>query len=160
MNLTYRTGRPSIAVELQSSLSATTNPKQQRVEKANARTKKLEDGLDRSKPSGAATDTGDRWESRGANGVWVREHRTPREALFTPCKVARGPAHPDRFAQVRVTRGCFVNGGIFTIEDSWRSGSAHALLSGPWTGTTTFTSTAVDPHRSNGVGSLPKHVRY
>ena len=101
------------------------------MEKAVSRIEMLESGADK-------VETGDRWHSRGAGGLWVREHRTPREALFTPCKVARGPAHPDLLSQVRVTRGRFIDGGTFVIEDFWNSSAAHSLLSGRWVGTTTF----------------------
>ena len=131
MNLVYRQGRSTIAAKLQSSLCTATTPRQQRVEKSFSRIALLESGANEK-------ESGDRWHARGAGGVWVREHCTPREALFTPCRVARGPAHPDLLSHVRVTRGRFVDGGDFVIKDSWRSSAAHALLFGQWVGTTTF----------------------
>ena len=40
----------------------------------------------------AANDSrwGDRWMSRGSDGVWCRIRSTPRRCLFTPFRVARG----------------------------------------------------------------------
>ena len=131
MRLVYRGGRAEIAAKLQSSLKHKQEAKHLRAVKAEDRICKLE--AERGSFPG-----GDRWQSRGAEGLWLREHRTPREALFTPCRVPRGLAHPDQLSVVRVTKGCFENGGSFTIRDNWYSGSAHSLLPGRWTGTTTF----------------------
>ena len=35
---------------------------------------------------------GDRWKSRGADGIWHRWHTSPRISLFTPCEVSKGTA--------------------------------------------------------------------
>ena len=81
----------------------------------------------------------DKWTSRGADGDWIRLHDTPRRSLFTPCRVARGPAHPDKLEGKRMTIGVFANGEKFKLEDCWREpGLAHRVLSKPWTGATYF----------------------
>ena len=82
---------------------------------------------------------GDSWHSRGVNGKWTRIHTTPRFALFTPSRVARGPACLDKLKSVRVTVGIDSAGHNFRIEDNWRDKEqAHRKLSLPWTGMTTF----------------------
>ena len=87
----------------------------------------------------------DQWRSRGADGMWVRVHSTPRRSLFTPCRVPRGPARPDLLANIRRTEGVDAEGSKFIIEDDWRhGGNAHRVLNKPWTGTTVFT------HREEG----------
>ena len=63
---------------------------------------------------------GDWWISRGAHHRWVRQHSTSRRSLFTPCRVARGPAHPDELSAVRKTEGVFADGEKFLIVDNWR----------------------------------------
>ena len=82
---------------------------------------------------------GDDWHSRGEDGQWIRLHATPRRALFTPCRVARGPTHPDNLMCTRITQGVDSQGRPFVIEDDWReSEQAHRVLELPWTGCTTF----------------------
>ena len=81
----------------------------------------------------------DKWSSRGADGEWTRLHCTPRRSLFAPCRVARGPAHPDKLESARVTKGIDSDGKRFEIKDNWREpGNAHRVLSHPWTGYTMF----------------------
>ena len=81
----------------------------------------------------------DKWISRGADGEWTRLHDTPRRSLFTPCRVARGPAHPDKLEGKRVRVGVFADGEQFKLEDGWRErGLAHRVLNKPWTGVTRF----------------------
>ena len=78
-------------------------------------------------------------ESRGAHGEWARLHATPRRSLFTPCRVARGPAHPDCLRTRRVTECVDFEGNKFRIDDDWREpGRAHKVLDLPWTGLTTL----------------------
>ena len=82
---------------------------------------------------------GDAWKSRGADGEWTRLHVTPQRLLFTPCRVARGPAHLDCLRTRRVTEGVDIEGNRFRINDDWRElGWAHKVLDLPWTGFTTF----------------------
>ena len=81
----------------------------------------------------------DKWSSRGAEGEWIRVHCTPRRSMFTPCRVARGPAHPDKLESIRVTVGINSEGEKFEVQDNWREpGKAHRVLSHPWTGVTKF----------------------
>ena len=76
-----------------------------------------------------------------ASVTGARLHATPRRSLFTPCSVARGPAHPDCLRTRRVTEGVDIEGNRFRIDDNWREpGRAHIVLDLPWTGVTTFRS--------------------
>ena len=62
-----------------------------------------------------------------------------RHTLFTRCRVARGPAHPDCLRTRRVTQGVVIEGNRLWIDDDWRqSGRAQKVLDLPWTGLTTF----------------------
>ena len=59
--------------------------------------------------------------------------------MFTPCRVARGPAHPDLLQSLRRTVGIDINGDQFVVVDDWRSPEcAHRVRELPWTGVTTF----------------------
>ena len=94
---------------------------------------------------------GDTWASRGAAGQWTRVHATPRRALFTPCRVARGPSRTDALANYRRTRGVDEDGVQFEIVDNWRHiASAHRLLMKPWTGTTDFVARVIADAKSLG----------
>ena len=79
------------------------------------------------------------WYSRGSEGSWLRVHSTPRRSFFTPCRVPRGPAHPDELSGHRFTVGININGQSFKIQDDWTDAvDSHRVLELPWTGTTTF----------------------
>ena len=82
----------------------------------------------------------DSWSASGAGGSWVRTHRTPRRALYTPYKVAGGPDRDVRMKRYRVTTGTYtLSGEGFKItDDSLKPGNAHRLLKGSWTGATEF----------------------
>ena len=83
---------------------------------------------------------GDTWTSRGEGGNWIRNHATPRLAMFTPFRVPRGPAKNQRLAMRRRTIGTFLSGGDFDVIDDWTTGSqAHRFLRDAWTGRTEFT---------------------
>ena len=93
---------------------------------------------------------GDLWHSRGAGGSWIRIHSAPRRSLFTPCRVPRGPAHPDKLSGTRVTKGIHCSGNKFVVEDNWMNPDcAHRVLDLPWTGSTTFAS--VEPVQVGGI---------
>ena len=82
---------------------------------------------------------GDRCLSRGGNGIWQRFHSTPRRALFTPCKIARGPGSANGLSAIRFTQGVTVSGKQFEFHDNFKkAGQAHRLLDEPWIGTTIF----------------------
>ena len=76
-----------------------------------------------------------------AEGQIVRMHRKPREALFTPMKVAGGPLSAGEIFGRRLTIGRFMSGKAFILEDNWKTAAEpHRRLEEPWTGTTLFTS--------------------
>ena len=53
---------------------------------------------------------GDNWKSRGEAGIWHRIHTKPRRALFTPFKVAKGPASNENLSVIRFTKGVSQSG--------------------------------------------------
>ena len=56
----------------------------------------------------------------GVEGDWMKTHRTPRRALFTPHRVAGGPGKDIKLEKSRVTVGTFVGSGEkFRIEDRY-----------------------------------------
>ena len=67
---------------------------------------------DRQSVCGAAKDPrwGDRWKSRGADGIWHRWHTSPRLLLFTPYKASKGPASSIALHQHRFTYGVMAAG--------------------------------------------------
>jgi len=82
----------------------------------------------------------DSWARGGDGGVWVRAHRTPRRALFTPYKVAAGPNDDIKLSKVRVTRGKYLdNGESFEIIDDFSNvADSHRILRAGWLGETEF----------------------
>ena len=95
---------------------------------------------------------GDSWFSRGSEGIWVRMHSTPWWSLFTPCRVPRGPVHPDELSAHRSTVGIYINGQSFKIQDDWTdAGESHTVFESPWTGTTTFMSKKWSTVRNRGA---------
>ena len=82
----------------------------------------------------------DSWEVAGEGGRWVREHRTPRRALFTPHRVAGGPTVEDCSNTRRITKGVYIRDGMkFEIVDDYSvEDAAHKVLEGAWTGVTEF----------------------
>ena len=82
---------------------------------------------------------GDRWGSRGEDGVWRREHTTPRVSLFTPYKVAKGPGAKVAMAHQRITYGVTKSGKKFEMTDDWTlPDRQHLVLAEPWVGHTIF----------------------
>ena len=105
----------------------------------NARVARADEGMIAACERYAEGNRRDHWNSRGAEGKWIRIHSTPRRSLFTPCRVPRGPARPDLLDEQRTTEGTYADGSKFKIIDGWRqSGRAHRMLEQPWTGMTTF----------------------
>ena len=129
MSLDFREGRSSKAANLQSVARVAKQDRQTKAdEKLLSICENFQDG-----PGG------DYWHTRGSDGVWVRVHATPRQALFTPAKVHRGPAHLDRLQCKRETVGVYDDGETFRLEDDWRiTKQAHRILDKKWTGRTTF----------------------
>ena len=86
----------------------------------------------------------DRWVQRGADGTWVRDHRTPRFTLFRPHDAERGPSEPtNSLWSTRITCGKTSTGKRFVITDDWAScnggdDAKHDDFDGGWTSTTTF----------------------
>ena len=87
----------------------------------------------------------DRWEERGEQGRWVRYHRTPRVAMFTPFRVPNGPGRKTRLNTVRETIGIDEVGCRFKLTDDWtRKADAHRVLPARWTGITVFRTSEHD----------------
>ena len=84
---------------------------------------------------------GDRWKSRGVVGVWHRWHTSSRTSLFTPYKVANGPASSVSLKRLRFTHGVTAAGKTCEFHDDWtKPGRAHMVLDEPWIGYTIFTT--------------------
>ena len=95
----------------------------------------------------------DEWASRGDKGAWTRQHARARRSLFTPMKVGRGHVRAEEVGAVRVTRGIFDNGEIFTHTDRWKEAKdPHRGLPRPWTGFTVFSSERL------GYGTSSPHL--
>ena len=83
---------------------------------------------------------GDRWKSRGVEGIWHRWHTSPRTSFFTPYKVAKGPASSVSLKRLRFTYGITAEGRSFEFHDDWtKPERAHMVLDEPWVGYTVFT---------------------
>ena len=95
---------------------------------------------------------GDNWYSRGSEGTLVRMHSTLRRSLFMPCRVPRGPAHPDELSAHRCTVGNDINGQLCKIQDDWRyADDSHRVFELPWSGTTIFINMKWSTLRKRGA---------
>jgi hypothetical protein len=103
----------------------------------------------------AGRDGGDRWLRRGDGNIWQRAHTTPRMSLFTPYKVANGPASQHEFCPTRFTQGITRSGQRFEFHDSWqRPERRHFTLGEEWIGVTSF----IDATQS--LSSCIRYVRH
>ena len=82
----------------------------------------------------------DVWAKGGSkDGVITRIHLKPREALFTPMKVARDPKDAKAVGSLRKTIGKFEDGENIAVRDDWEtSKDPHRRLRGACTGRTHF----------------------
>ena len=81
----------------------------------------------------------DHWISRGDGGIWSRCHNQPRISVFTPYRVPKGLPKTIQLSLLRRTRGTFVSGEPFCVEDQWMgSATAHRFLKDAWVGVTEF----------------------
>ena len=82
---------------------------------------------------------GDKWKSKGENGIWHRIHTKPRRARFTPFKIAKGPNSKEKLGSVRFTKGVSQSGKTFEFHDNWLDPkNAHKTFDESWVGCTTF----------------------
>ena len=71
--------------------------------------------------------------------MWIRYHTTPRRALFTPYKVAKGPKRDEMVGAIRVTVGNYADGEEFVRVEGWNElREPHQLLEKMWIGVTMF----------------------
>ena len=108
--------------------------------------------LERLQPQGEFLEGGscDRWAERGEQGIWVRQHRTPRTSLFGPRKVSHGPGRKTRLDSVRETIGIDESGRKFVVKDHWMDSREPPVLSRRWTGMTIFKTIGYDDHDHGG----------
>ena len=81
----------------------------------------------------------DRWRSE--NSGITRVHARQRQCLFTPigADVSKLPKSARHFGNVRITRGTFLGGESFRIQDFWRaSHKPNRRLGGAWVRETHF----------------------
>ena len=89
--------------------------------------------------SGARVSDPDCWISRGKSGNWTRCHNQLRLSLFISYRVPRGPPTNVQLSSIRRTRGTFVSGEEFCVEDQLTgSSTAHRFLKDAWVGVTEF----------------------
>ena len=82
---------------------------------------------------------GDRWLSRGHQGIWQRIHSTPRTTLFMPFKVPKGPSRGALLQSMRFTHGITQSGRQFEVHDAWQIPERrHFDMKEPWIGCTFF----------------------
>ena len=78
----------------------------------------------------------DYWTEHG--DFLVRRHQRARRELFTPLRVQGSPP-AKALTGTRITAGVYEDGSTFRVVDAWTARAhAHAVMSGPWKGTTTF----------------------
>ena len=97
---------------------------------------------------------GDQWISRGQHGEWKRLHATPRQSLFTPFRVAKGPSKDLKLNPSRRTIGVTKSGEKFELVDNWMSSeNSHRRLDEQFIGFTIFTQ------QGSKYSSLQEHDR-
>ena len=86
----------------------------------------------------------DRWVCKGNGGMWTREHRTYRKALFEPSDVESGGPNPSHIFTIRRTEGVTSTGRRFVVTDDMSQGEqgSRPYLQYEWLGRTTFYSKA------------------
>ena len=88
-------------------------------------------------PRLALIEKNDYWKTSGSG--WERVHCKPRRTLFTPMKVAGGPANGVLVGDLRVTSGIFEDGVFFQKVEEWKElEDQHAAMPQAWVGRTEF----------------------
>ena len=80
----------------------------------------------------------DEWHYDEKMGVLIREHKTPRIALFCPQDVADCPVSKDILTKGRITEVEFIEGKSTVMQDSWENDYGIKMLNREWTGKTIF----------------------
>ena len=80
----------------------------------------------------------DEWHYDEKMGVLIREHKTPRIALFCPQDVADCPVSKDILTKGRITEVEFNEGKSTVMQDSWENDYGIKMLNREWTGKTIF----------------------
>ena len=80
----------------------------------------------------------DEWHYDEKMGVLIREHKTPRVALFSPQDVADCPVTKDILTKGRITEVEFIEGKSTVMQDSWENDYGIKMLNREWTGKTIF----------------------
>ena len=109
MSLEFAEGRPKIAEHLHSIEEANQRGKDKNMNKLLIIHPAKEESHLKEKSKVEVVEkkgieASDVWISSGLSGVWTREHRKPRRSLFTPMRVARGPAANTHFLKIRETQ--------------------------------------------------------
>ena len=66
-------------------------------------------------------------------------HSTPRNSLFTPFKISKGPAAGQSLNRIRFTKGITSAGRRFEFHDNWQQENRkHLDLGETWIGYTVF----------------------
>ena len=87
----------------------------------------------------SARNESDKWLPRMLGECWRRVHFKPRQSLFTPMKVARGPDTAEAVGKYRHTLAWSSDGRLEYLIDEWKNiAYPHRKLSQPFTGMTIF----------------------
>ena len=169
MGLYYRTGRSQAAVELHLVGGVLGHRKEEAAQKqAEAMGENLTNENDEtvgektssaditdqtSRDDDGVHDGTGRWLQRGADGMWVREHRASRSIMFVPSDARRGPNDARSILwSIRITSGTTSSGRKSNIIDDWQAEGSSRSLNEKWIGTTTFVA-------RTGKGKLHRFVR-
>lgn len=148
MNMTYEEGRAGRAAKLHS-IGRTKQggdcDYKVNLDKAMSSLDRTGDAWNAIRRAGNYMRGGDRWTSRGSQGIWHRWHVTPRKSLFTPHRVAKGPGRDVVLQGSRFTCGVTSSGQRFEMHDNWtRPDRKHLVLDAPWVGYTVFIEESVE----------------
>ena len=75
-------------------------------------------------------------------GVLIREHKTPRIALFSLENVTDCPVPIETLTKGRITEIEYLEGKGTVMQDSWRNDYGVKMLGREWTGETIFLTQA------------------
>ena len=86
----------------------------------------------------ATEENQDEWHYDEKMGVLIREHKTPRIALFSLENVTDCPVPVESLTKGRITEVDYLEGKSTVMQDSWQNDYGVKMLGREWTGKTIF----------------------
>ena len=86
----------------------------------------------------ATEENQDEWHYDEKMGVLIREHKTPRIALFSLENVTDCPVPVESLTKGRITEVDYLEGKSTLMQDSWQNDYGVKTLGREWTGKTIF----------------------